>query len=153
MSEGSEQDSQTHFVVKPVGRVESTLTDPAEAPSQGDEGAPSAWLVFDPDVYDAARDLQIGDRIIVIAWLHRAQRDVLRTFPRDWVDAPHIRIFKLRAPKPACSSSLINSAMFSLTFLMSAPAAALVFIASCKFFSVRFRATPWSAYSILQPHV
>jgi tRNA (Thr-GGU) A37 N-methylase len=98
MSEGSEQDSQTHFVVNPVGRVESTLTDPAEAPSQGDEGAPSAWLVFDPDVYDAARDLQIGDRIIVIAWLHRAQRDVLRTFPRDWVDAPHIGIFKLRAP-------------------------------------------------------
>ena len=98
MSEGSEQDSQTHYVVKPIGRVESILTDPAEAPSQGDEGAPNAWLVFDPDVYDAARDLQIGDRIIVITWLHRARRDVLRTFPRDRVDAPHIGVFKLRAP-------------------------------------------------------
>jgi len=53
---------------------------------------------------------------------------------------------------PACSSSLIYPAMFSLTFLMSAPAAALVFIASRKFFSVRFHATPWSAYGILQPH-
>jgi hypothetical protein len=30
-----------------VGIVESTLTDVAAAPKQGDEGAPEAWLVFD----------------------------------------------------------------------------------------------------------
>ena len=94
MSEGSELHSPTRFVVKLVGRVESVLTDPAE----GDEGAPNAWLDFDPDVCDAARDLQIGDRIVVITRLHLARRDVLRTFPRDQVDARRIGVFKLRAP-------------------------------------------------------
>ena len=98
MSEGSKQHSPTRFVLRSVGRVELVLADPAEAPSQGDEGAPNAWLDFDPDVYDAARDLQIGDRIVVITWLHLARREVLRTFPRDWVDALHIGVFKQRAP-------------------------------------------------------
>ena len=92
------EDSQTQYVVKPVGWVESVLINPAEAPSQGNEGAPNAWLVFDPDFYDAARDLQVGDRVIVITWLHRARRDVLRTYPRNLVDAPHVGVFKLRSP-------------------------------------------------------
>jgi tRNA (Thr-GGU) A37 N-methylase len=38
------------FEVRPVGRIESTLVDPADAPRQGDEGAPAAWLVFDSEV-------------------------------------------------------------------------------------------------------
>jgi tRNA (Thr-GGU) A37 N-methylase len=33
------------FEVKPIGRVESLLTDVAAAPRQPDEGAPEAWLV------------------------------------------------------------------------------------------------------------
>ena len=82
----------------PVGRVESTLVDPANAPSQGEEGAPQAWLVFDPDVYGAMQDLKVGDRIIVITWLHLASRDVLRTYPRNLVEAPHVGVFSLRAP-------------------------------------------------------
>jgi len=81
----------------PVGWVESSLVDVDDAPSQGDEGAPSAWLVFNPDVYDAARDIHVGDKIIVITWLHLASRDVLRTYPRDLVHAPHVGVFSLRS--------------------------------------------------------
>jgi tRNA (Thr-GGU) A37 N-methylase len=36
----------------PIGRVESELTDRASAPKQGPEGAPDAWLVFEPSVLD-----------------------------------------------------------------------------------------------------
>jgi tRNA-Thr(GGU) m(6)t(6)A37 methyltransferase TsaA len=74
------------------------LVDPADAPSQGDEDAPQAWLIFDAEVHDALRDLEVGDEIIVITWLHRARRDVLRTYPRDLTEAPHVGVFSLRAP-------------------------------------------------------
>lgn len=86
------------YELRPVGRVESALVDVADAPSQGDEGAPDAWLVFDPDMHDAMRDLKVGTRIIVITWLHLARRDVLRTYPRDLTAAPHVGVFCLRAP-------------------------------------------------------
>ena len=33
----------------------SPLTDPASAPKQGDEGAPEAWIVFDPRVLPAIK--------------------------------------------------------------------------------------------------
>ena len=86
------------YVLKPVGRIESPLVDPADAPRQGDEGAPDAWLVLYPEIHDAARDLKVGDQIIVITWLHLARRNVLRTYPRDLTHAPHVGVFNLRSP-------------------------------------------------------
>lgn len=86
------------YDLRPIGRVESPLMDPADAPLQGDEGAPSAWLVFEPDMQEGLKDLKVGDRIIVITWLHLARRDVLRTYPRSAQDAPSIGVFSLRPP-------------------------------------------------------
>ena len=67
----------------PVGVVESPLTDLAAAPKQGDEGAPDAWIVLDPTVIGALDGLRKGDEVIVLTWLDRADRDVLRVHPRD----------------------------------------------------------------------
>ena len=66
----------------PIGRVESPLTDPAAAPKQGDEGAPDAWLALGREVLDGLDGIEVGDEILVLTWLHRAQRDVLRVHPR-----------------------------------------------------------------------
>ena len=74
--------NQRHFEVTPIGRVESPLTDPAAAPKQGDEGAPDAWLVFEPAVLQALDSIRAGDEVIVLTWLDRAGRDVLRVHPR-----------------------------------------------------------------------
>ena len=41
------------FELRPVGRVESSLADRRDAPMQGFEGAPDAWLAFEPDMRDA----------------------------------------------------------------------------------------------------
>jgi tRNA-Thr(GGU) m(6)t(6)A37 methyltransferase TsaA len=71
------------YEVRAVGSVESPLTDLASAPRQGDEGAPDAWLVFESDFLDALDGVAAGDRVIVLTWLHRARRDVLRVHPRD----------------------------------------------------------------------
>jgi tRNA-Thr(GGU) m(6)t(6)A37 methyltransferase TsaA len=81
----------------PIGRVESSLTDPAAAPKQGHEGAPEARLVLDPEVVDAIAGLAPGDRIVVLTWLDRARRDVLRVHPRDDRSNPVRGVFSTRS--------------------------------------------------------
>jgi len=81
-----------------VGRVESPLRDRDAAPKQGDEGAPDAWLVFDDEVAGAARDLQPGDDLLVLTWLHEADRDVLRVHPRSDPSRAEQGVFSTRSP-------------------------------------------------------
>ncbi len=90
--------SESHYDVVPVGWVESPLTERAQAPRQGDEGAPPAWLVFQPTVADAIRDLRAGHQVIVLTWLDRADRDVLVTRPRDDPQRPMTGVFSTRSP-------------------------------------------------------
>jgi tRNA-Thr(GGU) m(6)t(6)A37 methyltransferase TsaA len=87
-----------NFELTPVGRVESPLRDLDLAPCQGDEGAPSAWLVFEPDVLDALDGIRPGDEVIVLTWLDRARRDVLRVHPRGDSSRPEQGVFSTRSP-------------------------------------------------------
>ena len=86
-----------HYEVRPVGWVESPLTDRAQAPRQGDEGAPPAWLAFDAEVADAIRDIRPGTEILVLTWLDRARRDVLVTRPRDDPERAPLGVFSTRS--------------------------------------------------------
>jgi tRNA-Thr(GGU) m(6)t(6)A37 methyltransferase TsaA len=86
------------YEVVPVGWVESALTERAQAPRQGDEGAPPAWLAFEPGVADALRDLRPGTEVIVLTWLDRADRGVLVTRPRDDPRIPLSGVFSTRSP-------------------------------------------------------
>ena len=88
----------TDYQVEPIGWVESPLADRAQAPRQGDEGAPSAWLAFEPEVADGLRDLSAGTEIIVLTWLDRADRSVLVTRPRDDPARPLTGVFSTRSP-------------------------------------------------------
>jgi tRNA-Thr(GGU) m(6)t(6)A37 methyltransferase TsaA len=81
-----------------IGRVESPLKDRAQAPKQGDEGAPDAWLLFEPAVADALDGLAAGDDVLVLTWLDRARRDVLRVHPRGDPDRPEQGVFNTRSP-------------------------------------------------------
>ncbi|MQA01191.1 MAG: tRNA (N6-threonylcarbamoyladenosine(37)-N6)-methyltransferase TrmO [Streptosporangiales bacterium] len=85
--------------LRPVGFVESTLTDIADAPNQGDLGAPDAWLVFEAEFGEAMRDLTVGDEILVITWFDRARRDVLSTYPGSDPPDPVLGVFNLRSPQ------------------------------------------------------
>jgi tRNA-Thr(GGU) m(6)t(6)A37 methyltransferase TsaA len=86
------------YEVVPVGWVESTLTERSQAPRQGDEGAPPAWLAFEPRFAEALRDLRPGTEIIVLTWLDRADRDVLVARPRDDPRHPLTGVFSTRSP-------------------------------------------------------
>jgi tRNA-Thr(GGU) m(6)t(6)A37 methyltransferase TsaA len=89
---------QEEYVVRPIGRVESPLTDRADAPKQGDEGAPDAWLVFRPEVAQAARDLAVGVDVLLLTWFDRASRDVLTVRPRGDLTRPETGVFSTRSP-------------------------------------------------------
>jgi tRNA-Thr(GGU) m(6)t(6)A37 methyltransferase TsaA len=80
-----------------VGTVQSTLTDVAAAPKQGDEGAPDAWLVFDRRFADAVDGIAADDELLVLTWLHRADRSVLRVHPRDDPTNSEQGVFKTRS--------------------------------------------------------
>jgi tRNA-Thr(GGU) m(6)t(6)A37 methyltransferase TsaA len=83
--------------LNPIGVVESPLTDPGSAPKQGYEGSPEAWLVFEPWVMRGLEDIRPGDEVIVLTWLDRARRDVLRVHPRDDVANPERGVFSTRS--------------------------------------------------------
>ena len=85
------------YEIVPIGWVESPLTDRAQAPRQGDEGAPPAWIVFEPAVGEAIRDLRPGTEVLVLTWLDRADRDVLVTRPRDDPANPLTGVFSTRS--------------------------------------------------------
>ena len=86
------------YDVRPIGWVESTLVDPADAPNQGDQGAPGAWLVINPEVREGIRDLHAGSDILVLTWLHQARRDELATQPGDDPTGPERGVFSTRSP-------------------------------------------------------
>src|SRR3712207_126665 len=80
-----------------IGVTESSLTDPAAAPKQGPEGAPDAWLVIDDAYAEGMSDVRAGDRLVVLTWLHRADRDVLSVHPRDDPANPLTGVFSTRS--------------------------------------------------------
>ncbi|MGH7462314.1 MAG: tRNA (N6-threonylcarbamoyladenosine(37)-N6)-methyltransferase TrmO [Longimicrobiales bacterium] len=85
------------LTLRPIGRVHSPLKDRTSAPKQGHEGSPEAWLVFDPEFQDGLRDLAVGDEVLVLTWLDRADRDTLRVHPRDDMSAPLRGVFSTRS--------------------------------------------------------
>jgi tRNA-Thr(GGU) m(6)t(6)A37 methyltransferase TsaA len=86
------------FEVEQIGVVQSPLTDLEAAPKQGDEGAPDALLAFDEGVAAGLDGIVPGDELILLTWLHRADRDVLSVHPRGDILRPPQGVFGTRSP-------------------------------------------------------
>lgn len=84
--------------LRPVGVIRSSLIRRGNAPRQGNEGAPDAWLDVRAWAAAALKGLRIGDRIVVITWLHRARRDVFEVHPRSDPRRPLAGVFATRSP-------------------------------------------------------
>jgi tRNA-Thr(GGU) m(6)t(6)A37 methyltransferase TsaA len=84
--------------LRPIGVIRSTLRDRDDAPRQGSEGAPDAWLELDPSVSAGLLGLAAGDRLLIITWLHRGRRDVLQVHPRGDRQRPLSGVFATRSP-------------------------------------------------------
>lgn len=81
-----------------IGVIRSTLKARNRAPRQGSEGAPDAWLEVSPRVAEALEGLAAGSEIIVVTWLHRARRDLLKVHPRSDRSRPLTGVFATRSP-------------------------------------------------------
>ena len=97
-SAGSAGPGAQRYEVRPVAWVESPLKQLAQAPNQGREGAPPAWLAVEPDLAEAARDLRAGQQVLVLTWLDRARRDELACVPGDDPASPPLGVFSTRSP-------------------------------------------------------
>jgi tRNA-Thr(GGU) m(6)t(6)A37 methyltransferase TsaA len=86
------------FELRPIGHVESSLVERGEAPKQGNEGSPEAWLAFEPGVLQGLTDLHPGMDVLVLTWLHLADRSVLRVHPRGELANPVEGVFSTRSP-------------------------------------------------------
>ena len=84
--------------VRPIGVIRSTLKAHGEAPKLGWEGAPDAWLEVSPFAVEGLDGLVVGNDVIVVTWLHRARRDVVKVHPRSDRSRPLSGVFATRSP-------------------------------------------------------
>jgi tRNA-Thr(GGU) m(6)t(6)A37 methyltransferase TsaA len=86
------------FKIKPIGVVCSRLGNRRDCPHQEKEGAPEAWIEIDPMYAEGLDGLHSGDEIIVLTWMHLANRDMLKVHPRGNTENPLKGVFATRSP-------------------------------------------------------
>jgi len=89
---------ETTYTIEPIGVIRSELKSLDDAPRQGDEGAPEAWLELNPNVADGLLSLDAGTDLFVLTWLHLADRSTLQVHPRGDLDRPMAGVFSTRSP-------------------------------------------------------
>ena len=86
------------YLLHPVGFVRSTLHNRQDAPRQGYEGAPDAWLELYPAFIEALEGITVNSEIVVLTWLHLANRGILKVHPRGESSEPLTGVFATRSP-------------------------------------------------------
>lgn len=86
------------YSLHPIGTIRSPLTDRHTAPRQRDENAPEAWLEIAPEYHDALLGVRVQDQLILITWLHQANRETLQVHPKRIPNAPLTGVFATRSP-------------------------------------------------------
>jgi tRNA-Thr(GGU) m(6)t(6)A37 methyltransferase TsaA len=89
---------QTSYPLYSIGTVRSTLKERGNAPLQGGEGAPDAWLEIAPGYDRALHGLKVGDELLIFTWLHQGERDCLEVHPRGDRSVPLTGVFATRSP-------------------------------------------------------
>jgi tRNA-Thr(GGU) m(6)t(6)A37 methyltransferase TsaA len=91
-------DGDDRFQLRPIGYVQSSLRTRAQAPLQGAEGAPEATLQFAPELVVGTTDLRPGQELLVLTWLHLADRTTVRVHPRGNPLNEEEGVFSTRSP-------------------------------------------------------
>ncbi len=86
------------YTLEAIGFIRSTVKGRADAPRQGLEGAPDAWLEIESRFVDALLGIEVGHELIVITWLDKVDRSVLQNHPRGDESRPLTGVFYTRSP-------------------------------------------------------
>lgn len=89
---------QTEICMSPIGVIRSPLQGAGEAPHQGREGSIEGQLVVDEQYREACDGLQPGQKIVILYWLHQAERSRLKVHPRGDRSRPLRGVFATRSP-------------------------------------------------------
>jgi tRNA-Thr(GGU) m(6)t(6)A37 methyltransferase TsaA len=81
-----------------IGKIKSELKRPEDCPLQESENAPPATLQIFPEFIEGIQDLAVGAEVLVLTWLHQADRSVVKCVPRNNYDAPLVGVFSTRSP-------------------------------------------------------
>ena len=90
--------SPTDYLLRPIGFVRSSIILRKDAPKQGSEGAPAAWLDMDPAFAEGLADIAAGQEVILLTWLHQGHRNILKVHPRGNPQNPLKSVFATRSP-------------------------------------------------------
>ena len=98
MNNGEPDSSTLEASMRPVGVIRSELTARRDAPKQGDEGAPDAWLEVYPWATEGLLGIAAGDELVVITWFHQSRRNTFQVHPRSDPRNPLTGVFATRSP-------------------------------------------------------
>jgi len=90
--------NSSDYHLQPIGFIQSTIASREQAPKQGYEDAPDAWVIIEAHATPALEGLTEGDDVILITWFHKSKRDVLRVHPRGDLNNPVMGVFATRSP-------------------------------------------------------
>lgn len=90
--------NEINYEIMPIGVIHSELISRHSAPRQGHKGAPDAWIEIDPLISEGLEGIAVGCEIVLITWLHKAHREILKVHPRGDMDRPVTGVFSTRSP-------------------------------------------------------
>ena len=90
--------STPDYSLHPIGFVRSRIISRKDAPKQGSEGAPDAWLDLDPAIAEGLADIAVGQEVILLTWLHQGRRNILKVHPRGNPANALKSVFATRSP-------------------------------------------------------
>lgn len=97
--EKPKEEAKLEIVLKPIGIIRSPITEPGKGPRQGSESTVSGKLIVDEQYRDALFGLEKGWKIVIVYWMHLAQRDILQVHPRGDRTRPLRGVFSTRSPE------------------------------------------------------
>ena len=84
--------------LNPIGIIQSPLIRKEDCPLQGNEGAPEAWVLINKAFTEGLDGLRVGSSVILLTWFHLANREILKCYPRNEINSPHVGVFTTRSP-------------------------------------------------------
>ena len=84
--------------IKVIGKIHSDLKSIEDCPLQENESAPEAVLEIFPEFFEGIKDIKVGSKILLLTWLHQADRSIIKCVPRNNYDLPIVGVFSTRSP-------------------------------------------------------
>ncbi len=87
------------IILRPIGVIRSPVTEPAQAPRQGEEAAVRGQLIVEERYREGLLGIEEGSKVVIVYWMHLAGRDVLQVHPRGDPGRPVRGVFSTRSPQ------------------------------------------------------